>query len=94
VVEGGKVSRRFTEQIRAKIRITDEERHKPKFQMPTNVEVTVAAISELYLLKTIADNTDAYPAAKGRKIRAVSKAEILRFFAIVVYMGVVQLSAK
>jgi hypothetical protein len=31
------------------IQITEEERHKPKFQMPTNVEVTVAAISELYL---------------------------------------------
>jgi hypothetical protein len=64
------------------IRISDEERHKPKFQLPSNnVDVTVAALSELYLinslLKTIADNTDAYAASKGRNIRTVSKAEVL-----------------
>jgi hypothetical protein len=80
------------------IRISDEERHKPKFQLPSNVDVTVAALSELYLtdslLKMIADNTDAYAAAKGRNIKTVSKVEVLRLFAIVLYMGVVQLPAK
>jgi hypothetical protein len=80
------------------IRISDEERHTPKFQLPSNVDVTVAALSELYLtdslLKTIADNTDAYAASKGRNIRTVSKAEVLRLFAIILYMGVVRLPAK
>jgi hypothetical protein len=72
------------------IRISDEERHTPKFQLPSNVDVTVAALSELYLtdslLKTIANNSDAYAASKGRNIRTVSKAEVLQLFAIVFYI--------
>ena len=75
------------------------ERHNPKFGMPGNVDVTIQGLIELYFsdrfLKSIRHHTNIYGRQKGRaEFKDISEEDLLFFFSIIFYMGVVRLPAK
>ena len=80
------------------MKIKLEERHKPVFCMPNHMDVSVNALSELYLsdklLGTIANNSNDYAKMKGKDGEPITESEVLRFFAIILYMRVVNLPLK
>ena len=75
------------------------ERHNPKFGMPGNVDVTIQGLIEPYFsdrfLKSIRHHTNIYGRQKGRaEFKDISEEDLLFFFSIIFYMGVVRLPAK
>ena len=79
--------------------INASDRHQPKFAMPNNVDVSIEGLTELYLsekfVKSIVKHSNVYAKAKYQgNIKPVTQAEILIFFSIILYMGVVRLPAK
>jgi hypothetical protein len=82
-----------------RIVIPEAERHEAKFQMPSGLEPSVQAFVDILFedkfLSCTTDCSNAYKKAKGRNnVRDFETWEILIFFSIVLYMGVVQLPAK
>ena len=81
------------------MKIPTEERHKAKFAMPNNVDVSIQGLTEMYLpdslIKGIVKTTNHYGREKHNGVfKEVTESEILIFFSIILYIGVVRLPAK
>lgn len=78
--------------------IDKSDRHSAKFLLPNGIEAAIHTISDFFFtdpfISLIVKNTNAYIRHKGKSVRDVSKEEILVFFSIYFYMGVVKLPAK
>ena len=80
------------------MKIVPEERHSIKFSLPNDLEPTVATLSELFLtddfIESVVENTNKYGKSKRQDFKPVTASEILMWFSIIYYMGVVRLPAK
>lgn len=80
------------------MRIPENERHNASFKLPFDMEATIQGLLMLFLpdsiLHTIKVNSNNYIRAKERRIPAISTPELMVFFSIIFYMGVVKLPAK
>ena len=69
-----------------------------KFSIPNGMDPTVQVISELFLpdsfLARVAKCSNLYGKSKGYSFKPISAPDILVFFSIIFYMGVVRLPAK
>ena len=81
--------------------IREEDRHTPKFEMPdnnNNLPPNVQTLTDLFfsdeILRTIKTNTNRYIKLRKRDVKPIDCDEIVIFFAIVLYMGIVQLPSK
>ena len=80
------------------MRIPVVTRFFEKFSIPNGMDPTVQVISELFLpdafLARVAKCSNLYGRSKGHSFKPISAPDILVFFSIIFYMGVVQLPAK
>ena len=80
------------------MRIPVATRFFEKFSIPNGMDPTVQVISELFLpdsfLARIAKCSNLYGRSKGHSFKPISAPDILVFFSIIFYMGVVRLPAK
>ena len=81
------------------MKIPTEERHKAKFAIPNNVDICIQGLTEMFLLNSfIKENvktTNHYEREKHSGVfKEVTESEMLIFFSIILYMGVVRLPAK
>ena len=80
------------------MRIPVATRFFEKFSIPNGMDPTVQVISELFLpdlfLARVAKCSNLYGRSKGHSFKPISAPDILVFFSIIFYMGVVQLPAK
>jgi hypothetical protein len=81
-------------------RVGDMTKFGASFELPMGIDVTAAAMAEIFLLDRLLDHrvkcTNKYAAAHlpPARRREVSRSKVLRFLATIQYMGVVKLPAK
>ena len=74
--------------------IQEKDRHEAKFVLPNNIDCSVYNLSCLFLsdvlLKTFANNSNGYAKRfRGKICRDITTSEMLIWFSIVLYMGIV-----